>query len=94
MTAGRQVEAELAGLEEEDRALFLEELGVAPGTTGLEVLVKEAYDLLGLQVYFTSGPKETRAWQIKKGTTAPQVSYPRPSIPSPRLRTFSPSLLA
>ena len=42
--------------------------------TGLRILVREAYDLLGLQTYYTSGPKESRAWTIKKGWKAPQAA--------------------
>jgi hypothetical protein len=67
-----QVEAELVELSDEDRAEFLESLGVKDG--GLASLVKATYDLLGLQTYFTTGPKETRAWTIEKGMTAPQAA--------------------
>lgn len=67
-----QVEAELTELAEEDRAEFLESLGVKEG--GLQSLVKATYDLLGLQTYFTTGPKETRAWTIHRGDTAPQAA--------------------
>lgn len=67
-----QVEAELSELAEEDRAEFLESLGVKEG--GLRSLIRATYDLLGLQTYFTTGPKETRAWTIIKGMTAPQAA--------------------
>jgi GTP-binding protein YchF len=67
-----QVEAELVELSEEDRAEFLQSLGVESG--GLQALIKATYDLLGLQTYFTTGPKETRAWTIIKGMTAPQAA--------------------
>lgn len=67
-----QVEAELTELPEEDRAEFLESLGVKEG--GLQSLIRTTYDLLGLQTYFTTGPKETRAWTITKGMTAPQAA--------------------
>jgi hypothetical protein len=67
-----QVESELIELSEEDRQEFLESLGVKEG--GLQSLIRETYDLLGLQTYFTTGPKETRAWTIKKGMTAPQAA--------------------
>lgn len=67
-----QVEAELVELPLEDRKEFLESLGVQEEACGLRALVKETYSLLGLQTYFTCGPKETRAWTIKKGSTAPQ----------------------
>ena len=67
-----QVEAELVELSEADRIEFLESLGVEEG--GLQSLVSATYDLLGLQTYFTTGPKETRAWTIEKGMTAPQAA--------------------
>jgi hypothetical protein len=67
-----QIEAELVELEPEDRAAFLQDLGVTEG--GLNSLIRAAYDLLGLQTYFTTGPKETRAWTINKGMTAPQAA--------------------
>ena len=67
-----QVESELVELSEEDRKEFLESLGVSEG--GLQSLVTATYDLLGLQTYFTTGPKETRAWTIEKGMTAPQAA--------------------
>lgn len=67
-----QVESELIELAEDDRAEFLESLGVKEG--GLQSLIRATYDLLGLQTYFTTGPKETRAWTIRKGMTAPQAA--------------------
>lgn len=67
-----QVESELIELSEEDRQEFLESLGVQEG--GLKSLIRATYDLLGLQTYFTTGPKETRAWTIIKGMTAPQAA--------------------
>jgi GTP-binding protein YchF len=67
-----QVEAELIELPEEDREAFLKELGAEEG--GLKSLIRATYDLLGLQTYFTTGPKETRAWTIRKGMTAPQAA--------------------
>eukprot|EP00527_Entomoneis_sp_CCMP2396_P007605 CAMPEP_0198137410 /NCGR_PEP_ID=MMETSP1443-20131203/888_1 /TAXON_ID=186043 /ORGANISM="Entomoneis sp., Strain CCMP2396" /LENGTH=363 /DNA_ID=CAMNT_0043798815 /DNA_START=276 /DNA_END=1367 /DNA_ORIENTATION=- len=69
-----QVEAELVELDQESRSEFLESLGVSLKDTGLRRLVKEAYDLLGLQTYYTSGPTETRAWTIRKGWTAPKAA--------------------
>jgi GTP-binding protein YchF len=69
-----QVEAELVELDAEERANFLEELGVQKGETGLEKLIREAYSLLDLRTYFTSGVTETRAWTIKAGDTAPQAA--------------------
>ncbi len=67
-----QVESELVELPEEDRADFLVSLGVAEG--GLKTLIRATYELLGLRTYFTSGPKETRAWTIRAGMLAPQAA--------------------
>ena len=64
-----KIEAELAHLHEEERQLFLSDLGLAE--PGLNRLISAGYRLLGLITYFTAGPKETRAWTITKGTTAP-----------------------
>jgi len=69
-----QVESELAGLTEEERAEFLDALGVKDENCGLKKLVTTAYSTLGLQTYFTSGPTETKAWTIRKGMTAPQAA--------------------
>jgi ribosome-binding ATPase len=67
-----QVEAELIDLPQEDRADFLASLGVEEG--GLKSLIRATYELLGLRTYFTSGEKETRAWTIHAGMTAPQAA--------------------
>jgi ribosome-binding ATPase YchF (GTP1/OBG family) len=67
-----QVEAEIAELDEEDKADFLSELGLEE--TGLGVLARATYQLLGLQTYFTAGPKEIRAWTVRAGFTAPQAA--------------------
>lgn len=67
-----QVESELIELPEEERADFLEALGVEEG--GLKSLIRATYDLLGLRTYFTTGPKETRAWTIHAGMSAPQAA--------------------
>lgn len=67
-----QVEAELIELPEDERADFLESLGVSEG--GLKTLIRATYDLLGLRTYFTTGPKETRAWTIHAGMVAPQAA--------------------
>ena len=67
-----QVEAELLELPAEDRREYLESLGVTEG--GLQSLIRATYMLLGLQTYFTCGPKETRAWTIIQGMTAPQAA--------------------
>jgi ribosome-binding ATPase len=67
-----QVESELVELPEEERSEFLESLGVTEG--GLQSLIRATYGLLGLQTYFTTGVKETRAWTICKGMLAPQAA--------------------
>ncbi len=67
-----QVEAELIELPEADRLEFLEGLGVEEG--GLQGLIRATYRLLGLRTYFTTGPKETRAWTINAGMSAPQAA--------------------
>jgi len=69
-----QVESELVDLDPADRNDFLESLGVSLEDTGLRKLVKEAYELLDLQTYYTSGPTESRAWTIRKGWTAPKAA--------------------
>jgi len=72
VTISAQVEAELIELPEEERAEFLEGLGVSEG--GLRSLIRATYELLGLRTYFTTGEKETRAWTIRSGMTAPQAA--------------------
>ncbi|HEY9645877.1 MAG TPA: redox-regulated ATPase YchF [Chroococcidiopsis sp.] len=67
-----QVEAELVELPEDERGEFLESLGVSEG--GLKTLIRATYHLLGLRTYFTTGPKESRAWTIHSGMTAPQAA--------------------
>ena len=67
-----EFEAQLADLPEEDRAEFLASAG--EDENGLSRLVQAAYALLGLITYFTAGPKEARAWQIRRGTKAPQAA--------------------
>jgi GTP-binding protein YchF len=64
------IEAEIAQLDEADRLDFLKELGLEE--PGLNRVIRGAYTLLGLLTYFTVGPKETRAWTVRKGSTAPQ----------------------
>ena len=68
------MESELVDLSAEERQDFLQELGVAAGETGLEKLIREAYELLQLRTYFTSGETETKAWTIRKGMLAPQAA--------------------
>ncbi len=67
-----QIESELADLDESDAKEFLADLGIAE--SGVGQLIRAAYHLLGLQTYFTCGPKETRAWTIHLGDTAPQAA--------------------
>jgi hypothetical protein len=67
-----QIESEIALLEPDERAEFLETLGLSE--PGLNRLIREAYALLGLQTYFTAGPKESRAWTIPAGATAPEAA--------------------
>tara|TARA_Y100001968_G_scaffold249980_1_gene234939 strand:+ start:4023 stop:5114 length:1092 start_codon:yes stop_codon:yes gene_type:complete len=67
-----QVESELTDLETEDKKEYLIGLGVEEG--GLKSLIKATYKLLGLKTYFTTGKKETKAWTIKDGMTAPQAA--------------------
>ena len=67
-----QIEQEIAELDDEEKAMFLEELGLKE--SGLEKLIKASYSLLGLISYLTSGEDETRAWTIKAGTKAPQAA--------------------
>ncbi|MBQ8651409.1 MAG: redox-regulated ATPase YchF [Alphaproteobacteria bacterium] len=67
------IEAEIACLDsEEDKREFLNDLGMQ--STGLDLVVRTGYELLGLQTYFTIGPKEARAWTIQKGTKAPAAA--------------------
>jgi len=67
-----KVEAEIAQLSKEERKGFLEELGLKE--SGLDRVIRAAYELLGLITYFTAGPKEVRAWTIHKGMKAPQAA--------------------
>lgn len=67
-----QIEQEISELEEDEKVMFLEELGVSE--SGLDKLIKASYSLLGLISYLTSGEDETRAWTITKGTKAPQAA--------------------
>jgi hypothetical protein len=67
-----RIEEEISQLAEDEAAMFLEEMGLAEA--GLDRLIRAGYTLLGLQTYFTVGPKEARAWTITKGTLAPQAA--------------------
>ena len=66
------MEAQIVDLEDDERAMFMEELGLQE--SGLARLIHAAYELLGLITYFTAGPKESRAWTIRKNTRAPQAA--------------------
>ena len=67
-----KIESELALLENDERAEYLEEIGL--DEPGLDRLIHVGYTLLDLQTYFTAGPKEARAWTIRKGWTAPKAA--------------------
>lgn len=67
-----QIEAEISLLEEDERAEFLEAMGMQE--PGLNVVIRAGYQLLGLQTYFTAGVQEVRAWTVKVGATAPQAA--------------------
>lgn len=66
------MESEIALLDDEEKGEFLAEMGL--DEPGLNRVIRAAYDLLGLQTYFTAGPKEVRAWTVKVGATAPQAA--------------------
>lgn len=72
LTISARIEEEVAALPDDEKNEFLKELGV--DESGLDKLVKECYSLLGLMSFLTAGPKEVRAWTIKKGTKAPQAA--------------------
>ncbi|ADF42053.1 MULTISPECIES: redox-regulated ATPase YchF [Priestia] len=67
-----RIESEIAELEGEEKAMFLEELGIEQ--SGLDQLVRAAYDLLGLATYFTAGEQEVRAWTFTQGMKAPECA--------------------
>ena len=67
-----KIEAEFAGMSDEDVEMFRADYGITSG--GLDRSIVEAYDLLGLMTFLTTGEKETRAWTIEKGTKAPQAA--------------------
>ena len=67
-----KIEEEIATLDDEDKEMFLEDLGIEE--PGLDRLIRTTYDLLGLSTYFTAGVREVRAWTFKQGMTAPQCA--------------------
>jgi ribosome-binding ATPase YchF (GTP1/OBG family) len=66
------IEAEIADMSADDRAVFLADMGMSE--PGLDRVIHAAYERLGLQTYFTAGPKEVRAWTVRRGSTAPQAA--------------------
>lgn len=72
MVISAKIEEEIAGLEKDEKQMFLDELGAKE--SGLDKLIKASYSLLGLISYLTAGKPEVRAWTIKKGTKAPQAA--------------------
>ena len=66
------IEDQIMGLDKNEREIFMTEIGL--NKTGLNQLIKEGYDLLNLDTFFTSGPEESRAWTIKKDTLAPKAA--------------------
>ena len=66
------IEDQIMGLDSEERETFMKDIGL--NKTGLNKLIREGYDLLNLDTYFTSGPEESRAWTVKKNTLAPQAA--------------------
>ncbi len=67
-----KVEAEIADLSDDDKQVFLADMGMEE--PGLNRVIRAAYALLGLQTFFTAGPKEVRAWTVRRGATAPQAA--------------------
>jgi ribosome-binding ATPase len=66
------IEDQIMGLDKNEREIFMKEIGL--DKTGLNQLIKEGYDLLNLDTFFTSGPEESRAWTVKKNTAAPKAA--------------------
>jgi len=66
------IEDQIMGLDPEERETFMKDIGL--NKTGLNKLIREGYDLLNLDTYFTSGPEESRAWTVKKNTVAPRAA--------------------
>ena len=66
------IEDQIMGLDKNEREIFMKDVGL--DKTGLNQLIKEGYDLLNLDTFFTSGPEESRAWTVKKNTLAPKAA--------------------
>ena len=67
-----KIESELVALDAEDKAIFMDDLGIKE--SGLDKLIKETYALLDLKTFFTVGPNECRAWTFTNGMTAPEMA--------------------
>ena len=72
VTICADIEDQIMGLDKNERETFMKEIGL--NKTGLNQLIKEGYDLLNLDTFFTSGPEESRAWTVEKNTLAPQAA--------------------
>jgi ribosome-binding ATPase len=72
VTICADIEDQIMGLDSDEREVFMKEIGL--NKTGLNQLIKEGYDLLNLDTFFTSGPEESRAWTVKKNTLAPKAA--------------------
>ena len=72
VTICADIEDQIMGLDNNEREIFMKEIGL--NKTGLNQLIKEGYDLLNLDTFFTSGPEESRAWTVEKNTLAPQAA--------------------
>ena len=72
VTICADIEDQIMGLDSNEREVFMKEIGL--NKTGLNQLIKEGYDLLNLDTFFTSGPEESRAWTVKKNTLAPKAA--------------------
>jgi len=72
VTICADIEDQIMGLDKNEREIFMKEIGLEK--TGLNQLIKEGYDLLNLDTFFTSGPEESRAWTVKKNTLAPKAA--------------------
>ena len=72
VTICADIEDQIMGLDNDERETFMKEIGLSK--TGLNQLIKEGYDLLNLDTFFTSGPEESRAWTVEKNTLAPKAA--------------------
>ena len=72
VTICADIEDQIMGLDNNERETFMKEIGL--DKTGLNQLIKEGYDLLNLDTFFTSGPEESRAWTVRKNTLAPKAA--------------------